>query len=266
MKKIVTAFSFIFLLFMICSCKEKNKEQNTPQSSVQNQVSSANAETVENKKKKETIPSVVLYDETPFYTENKDGKMVYADYAILGESILMYVDGQNPEQKEAIRLLSNGKEEKFNFVHVKYDDNDYWTRDIFVTSRRIVMPAVVTEDTLIYESPEGTGATSKKLDSGTLIAADTVVVETDEDIGISFIPVVIYNGTPFGREVYLKSNAISKSEADVTFIQTANAIKKTKNLKPEVREQIKNRLFTMSVSSGFIDMALKMFDTTGSEK
>ncbi|MCR4954862.1 MAG: hypothetical protein K6A43_12415 [Treponema sp.] len=267
MKKLVFAFSAILVLFLFSGCNQK-KESDTEYQYYENEQTNTNVSTENNStsttanessktskptdsKKKDTIPSVVLYEDTPFYTENSSGKMVYADAAKLGEPVLLYVKGDEPEQKNAIRLLSSGKEEKFNFVHLEYDGNDYWTRDIFVTKHRVVVPALITEDTLIYESAEGTGATSKKLDFGTIVAADSVVIETDEDIGLNFIPVVIYNGTPFGREIYVKAEAVSKNASDVLFIQTISAIKASKNLNEDVKERLLYLLDSLSVSDAF---------------
>ena len=55
---------------------------------------------------------------TPLYRENAEGKMVYADEVAKGEVLSVYYDASTNqiEAREAIRLLSSGKEDTMNFT------------------------------------------------------------------------------------------------------------------------------------------------------
>ena len=126
-------------------CKEKRA---SPQQATQ--ASESAAKPVE----RTTRYEVVLYcdkdgNNTPLYVEDKDGKMVWADEAIPGDAIYAYEsaeDSERLEEKNAVRRLSNGKEEAMDFVHVRYYDKDYWTRPIFITGKRHLRGAAVTAD------------------------------------------------------------------------------------------------------------------------
>ncbi len=151
------------MVFISCNKEKNNSEKNTSAAPQQQKTKA---------EKKETISSVILYDGTPLYLENDEGKMVYADEALLGDTIRIYMEKNTIEQKEAIRLLSSGKEENFNFVHVSYYNKDYWTRDIFITNDAAVTPGLITTTTLIYNSADGTSATTKKVEEGDIVAVN----------------------------------------------------------------------------------------------
>ena len=204
----------------------------------------------DNAKSAETISSVVLYDGTPFYVENQDGKMVYADEAQLGDVIRIFLKGKSIEQKEAIRLLSSGKEETFNFVHVSYYDKSYWTRDIFITNDAAVTPAVITAQSITYSAPDGTKATSKKFEPGTIIAVNVTAKEHDLDLDIDFYEVTYYGGgsSPFGKKVYVKCDNISSNKADTVALQTLKKIENTKNINGDVKAILSESLNNLPVS------------------
>ncbi len=226
---------FLFLLgmlFIFASCGNKSETQKK----------SAKASSLA------TVNSVALYEGTPLYQENSDGKMVYADEVPLGEEIKIYLKGSSIEEKTAIRLLSSGKEESFNFVHVMCYEKDYWTRDIFITNNAALTAAAIKEDTIIYTSPDASGASTKKFEKGTVVAADFSSKRTDSDLGIDFTPVTYYNGKSFGKEVFVKSANISTNHADVIALQTLNRLLSYKDLKPEVSNSIIISLDELSVS------------------
>ncbi len=232
MKKTKIVLFLLGMLFVFAGCGNKNAPQK--------QSSKSSSPT--------TVSSVVLYDGTPLYRENSDGKMVYADEVQLGEEIQIFLKGSEIEEKTAIRLLSSGKEESFNFVHVSYYDKDYWTRDIFITNNAALTAAAIIEDSVIYTSPDATGASTKKLEKGAIVATDSSSKRTDSDLGIEFIPVTYYNATPFGKEAFVKSANISTKQADIVALQTLSKIAAYKELKPEVTESILRSLDELSVS------------------
>ena len=228
------------MVFISCN-KEKNNSEKNKSAAPQQQNTKA--------EKKETISSVILYDGTPLYLENDEGKMVYADEALLGDTIRIYMDKNTIEQKEAIRLLSSGKEENFNFIHVSYYNIDYWTRDIFITNDASVTPALITATTIIYNSADGTAATSKKLEEGSIVAVNEASKTTDSDLDIDFVEVTCYNAAAFGNKVWVKSEAVSSNKADILALQTLKKLEGIENPDAAVIDQLSYSLDNLPVSS-----------------
>ncbi len=228
------------MFFISCNKEKNNSEKNT---SAAPQQQNAKAE------KKETISSVILYDGTPLYLENDEGKMVYADEALLGDTIRIYMDKNTIEQKEAIRLLSSGKEEKFNFIHVSYYNKDYWTRDIFITNDAAVTPGLITTTTLIYNSADGTSATTKKVEEGDIVAVNESSKTKDADLDIEFVEITYYNGAAFGKTVWVKSEAVSSNAADILALQTLKKLEGIENPDAAVIDQLSYSLDNLPVSS-----------------
>ena len=242
MKKTKVFLILLCLAVVFTGCNKEKKEGEA--ASAGSETKKSSAKTV----KQETANSIILYDGTPFYLENEDGKMVYNDEAQIGEQIKVYLLDDQLEQKEAIRLLSSGKEETFNFVRVSYYDKDYWTRDIFITNNALLEAGIITADTLIYSSPDGTSATSKKLEEGTVVAVNPSSKTTDTDLDIDFIGITYYSATPFGTDVYIKAENVMCEPADILALQTLNNITANKNLKPEIRDVILTELANLPVS------------------
>ena len=228
------------MVFISCNKEKNNSEKNT---SAAPQQQNAKAE------KKETISSVILYDGTPLYLENDEGKMVYADEALLGDTIRIYMDKNTIEQKEAIRLLSSGKEENFNFIHVSYYNKDYWTRDIFITNDAAVTPGLITTTTLIYNSADGTSATTKKVEEGDIVAVNESSKTKDADLDIEFVEITYYNGAAFGKTVWVKSEAVSSNAADILALQTLKKLEGIENPDAAVIDQLSYSLDNLPVSS-----------------
>lgn len=228
------------MVFISCNKEKNNSEKNT---SAAPQQQNTKAE------KKETISSVILYDGTPLYLENDEGKMVYADEALLGDTIRIYMDKNTIEQKEAIRLLSSGKEESFNFIHVSYYNKDYWTRDIFITNDAAVTPGLITTTTLIYNSADGTSATTKKVEEGDIVAVNESSKTKDADLDIEFVEITYYNGAAFGKTVWVKSEAVSSNAADILALQTLKKLEGIENPDAAVIDQLSYSLDNLPVSS-----------------
>lgn len=170
-----------------------------------------------------TQSSVILKDETPFYLESEDGKMRYANVdGKLGDKLsIILLDGEIA-QKNAIRVTSDNKEAEFLFVRVEYNNTDYWTRDIYITKDPSLVPAVIKNDVFTYKSPDISDPypSKDKLTIGTIIAAGNTVTTEDE----TFVTVVKYDGTAFGKEMYIKDSSLTTKPADIVAVQTLNRI------------------------------------------
>ena len=237
---------FIIALCLLLALSGCNKSEKTSQAQAEGTQTAVSAEP---QKKITTINSIALYDGTPLYVENADGKMVYKDEMLLGESLKIYFADDQMEQKEAIRLLSSGKEQTFNFVHVSYYDNDYWTRDIFITDNTKLQAGIILSDTLTYSAADGTSATSKKLEEGTIVAVDPDSKQTDNDLDIDFINITYYSGTAFGKTAFIKTDSVSYNAADIVANQTLSRILENDSLNPEIEDLLFDYLETIGVSS-----------------
>lgn len=191
--------------------------------------------------------AVSLYPGTPLYRENSEGKMVYAEEVVKGEVLSVCYDAATDqiEEKEAIRLLSSGKEDTLNFVMVAFDGEEYWTRDIFIAEADSA--CTVIEEAYIYSSPENIGITSEKISAGDMLA-----VNLSQTPSNGFREVTIYNGKPYGRQVYLQDAALITSQEDITAIKTINRLKELAanpdaKLKPEVAVQIEELVSDMAI-------------------
>lgn len=244
---------FIIALCLLLALSGCNKSEKTSQVQAEGTQTAVSAEP---QKKITTINSIALYDGTPLYVENADGKMVYKDEMLLGESLKIYFVDDQMEQKEAIRLLSSGKEETFNFVHVSYYDNDYWTRDIFITDNTKLQAGIILSDTLTYSAADGTSATSKKLEEGTIVAVDPESKQTDTDLDIDFINITYYSGTAFGKSAFIKTDSVSYNAADIVANQTLSRILANDSLKPEIEDLLFDYLETIGASS-YIEEKIK---------
>ncbi|MCR5724100.1 MAG: hypothetical protein K6G80_03340 [Treponema sp.] len=172
-------------------------------------------------------------------TENEDGKMVWADEALTGDEIVLFVDVDTgkPDEKKAIRLFANGKEEEMDFVRVLYFGKEYWTLPIFITNQKDAssIPAVIEEDSYNYSSTDLVNAKTTKITAGTFVAW----VENIDVDGMAFVKILTYDwNTPYGKEGYVKKDVISRDSHDVLRAQVAQAMLRMKDLKPFVRETV----------------------------
>jgi len=225
-----------------------NKNSNTSDSKISSDLQKSTSK----QQSVQTTTSVIIYDGTPFYSENSEGKMVYANEGLIGEEIRVFMSNNSIEQKNAIRLLKSGEEEEFNFIHVLYSDTEYWTRDIFITNNAQLTAGLITEDAIVYSSADSTAATERKLEQGTILAINESGKVSDPDLGIEFIPVTYYNGAAFGKEVFVKASLVSSNKENILALNTINKLMNYEQIKPEVAETIINSLRDLSLSF-FID-------------
>ncbi len=189
MKKILVAFFAIAALSsLFFSCKEKSAGGS------------------KNAKKQNVSLSRIIYSGWDLYEEREDGKMYAVKEAELGDEVQIYLNSDGSvEQKNAIRHLQSGKEEPLDFVRVVYDEKDYWTRDIFLAGPNIAFVGVLLENALAYSAPNGGSVTGTQLKEGSFVAMESDLPEEGEE----FVKVVIYNGKPFGKEIYIRKDSIA---------------------------------------------------------
>lgn len=214
------ALTASFALFL--SCKEKNAA-----------AADAPVEKKEAVKIQKTAPSLIIYSGWDLYEERDDGKMYAAAEAENGDPVKIYLnDDDSIQQKKAVRHLQSGKEESLDFVRVQYEGKDFWTRDIFVSGPGVCLSWVMTENTFAYSAPDGASITGTQIDEGTFLAAEDGQID-----GVNgFYKAVIYNGRPFGKEIYLQSETFTHEPMLKEIARTFSKI--DEKTKPEVRDEI----------------------------
>lgn len=247
-------FSFVFLIFFALISFGCNKSNNATTNQTENETVSTKEIKTEKKVEKilTTKDAIALYPGTPLYTENKDGKMVYADEVAKGESLSVYYNDNGVEAKNAIRLLSNGKEDSFDFIRVSSqftdEDTEYWTRALFVAQEHPIANVIVQEGH-IYNTAQIFDATSKKLSIG-----DIVALKSEINFDSEFTPVTIYDGTEDGKEIFVKTEILSTYKDDLIAVQTFDSIKAFEAIKPEISYEL------MEIMASSLDLSSAISD------
>ncbi len=247
-------FSFVFLIFFVLISFCCNKSEISTTNQTENETVST--EEIKTEKKEEKIlttkDAIALYPGTPLYTENKDGKMVYADEVAKGESLSVYYNDNGVETKNAIRLLNNGKEESFDFIRVSSqftdEETEYWTRSLFVAQDHPIANVIIQEGH-IYNTAQIFDATSNKLSIG-----DIVALKSEINSESDFTPVTIYDGTEDGKEVFVKTEILSTHKDDLIAIQTFDSLKAFKDIKPEISYEL------MEIMASNLDLSSAISD------
>ena len=186
--------------------------------------------------KQKSLPGRIIYSGWDLYEEHADGKMYAAYEAEEGDEVSVLLNGDDSiDQKTAVRHLQSGKEENLNFVHVLYENREYWTRDIFVTGPDVMSVWVAIRDTFVYSAPNGGSLTEKVIKEGTVLPGPVQAEGND-----GFYKVVIYNGKPFGREVWVKGDDLGGKDQ---FMEIARVFSKINEKTPaDIRDEVVERL------------------------
>ncbi|MBQ4378743.1 MAG: hypothetical protein II821_06060 [Treponema sp.] len=231
MKKILFALLAVSAVFF--SCKEKTA------SGGENSKAPA--------KEQKLSPSRIIYSGWDLYEERSDGKMYAVKEAECGDEIFIYLNEDNTvEQKNAVRHLQSGKEEALDFIHVVYEDLSYWTRDIFTAGPNYYYSTVVLKDAFAYSAPDGGSLSGSQVAEGSFVAMENMSTPTND-----FFKVVIYNGKPFGKEIWLKSENLAIGSGAVRTGEIVRVFSKINEKTPEkVRDEILLKLISESASWG----------------
>ncbi len=195
----LTGFAFIS-----CGDKEGNEKK----------ASAETGKAAESKQK--MIRTKFIYSGWVLYEEQDDGKMYATVEAEVGDDVQIYTnkDG-SAEQKKAIRrVVSTGEEKELEFIHVTYNNKDYWTRDIFIAPEGCTESYIALTDAMTYSKPDGISILSTMIKEGEICPA-TKFAEKD-----GFVACVIYDGNPYGKEIFVSGSSVTNYEAAVDFIKT----------------------------------------------
>ena len=221
-KSLMAICTIVFLSALFYSCNEKETGS-----------AGDGGEKTAAVKIQKSAPSLIIYTGWDLYEERADGKMYAVGEAETGDAVKIYLnDDDSIQQKKAVRHLQSGKEESLDFVRVQYEGKDFWTRDIFVSGPGVCLSWVMTENAFAYSAPDGASITGTQIDEGTFLAAEDGQID-----GVNgFYKAVIYNGRPFGKEIYLQSETFTHEPILKEIARTFSKI--DEKTKPEVRDEI----------------------------
>lgn len=226
--RIVAVFAFCALA--LCGCSEKKAQDTQEAETEQEEVVSQAVETIRYAK----IGGTMIYSGWTLYLENDEGKMIASAETRAGDIVEVYCEGEDgttPVEKEAIRRLQNGKEEPLTFVRVSFDDEDYWTRPIFVA--KPAQPGTMTKSGRLFSASDMATMTKTVVEEGTLLAVTPSEGEND------FACVYVYDGNPYGKKMYVQRESISTYVYDVEkYAALARMEELGDKLKPEVRDEL----------------------------
>lgn len=206
MKKALLILLLALTGFAFISCGDKDGNEKKS--------SEGSGKVAETKQK--MIRTKFIYSGWVVYEEQNDGKMYATLEAEVGDDVQIYTasDG-SAEQKKAIRrVVSTGEEKELEFIHIKFNNKDYWTRDIFVAPEGSTELYIALSDTMTYSKPDGISILSTMIKEGELCVANKFA-EKD-----GYIACVIYDGNSYGKEIFVSGSSVTNYEAAVDFIKT----------------------------------------------
>ncbi|MBR1536082.1 MAG: hypothetical protein IJ630_04005 [Treponema sp.] len=233
MKKVLLclfAFSVSAFSGLLLSCKEKSSGNDGDTS-------------IPVKKEQMVSSSRIIYSGWDLYEERNDGKMYAVREAECGDEVKIFLNEDGSvEQKKATRHLQSGKEENLDFVHVLYEEEEFWTRDIFIAGPNYMYSTVVLKDAFIYSAPDGTSITGSQITEGSCVVLEQMASPSND-----FFKVVIYNGKPFGKEVYISQENLALGPQAVLCGEIARVFSKIDEKTPTaVRDEILQKLIADS--------------------
>lgn len=231
--RLAAVFAFCALAFCGCSGKKADASQVDGQMLAllaEEGVQQVAEESQYNKK----VDSVMIYAGWTLYRENSEGKMIASAETRVGDSVRLYCkdsDGSKPEEKKAIRRLQNGEEKELTFVRLSFDDEDYWTRPIFVAKQ--AWPGAMTKSGRLFSAPDMATMTKTVVEEGSIMAKSSADSEKD------FACVFVYDGNPYGKKMYVQDESISTYVHIVEKYATLARVEELGDeLKPEVWDEL----------------------------
>lgn len=214
MKKLLFIICLLPLLILGCNNKNLSGDDSSVKSNGQNKIS-----------KNFTLkPSVFIYSGWILYKEDPtDNCMVATANVSYGDVVSIFVSDDQIDQKTALRKLKDGTTDSFNFVRCSYNDEEYWTRDIFI-SPLDSKPAIVCVNENLFSQPDLLSMLTDK--NSKMKVLDLVIITgTDGDYYSS----VVYNGNPYGKEVFIPKTSVLDSSMAVEFSQIISKINENLN-------------------------------------
>ncbi len=175
-----------------------------------------------------SVPGVFLQDGGWLWMEQQDGVMSASVKIDAGTAVDVEVTGEKdlsgaPVAKIKESAYDGSKGKTLTFAEVKYEGKTYW-----VISNRIALqkkPAVIVEDSAMYNSKSLADVVNAHLDIGSIVAAGSVSIATGN---IDIIEVSYYSDRLYAvRTVYVKASKVSTAVDDITAFKILENASKT---------------------------------------
>lgn len=256
MKKVILTISVLFAVLALAGCS-KDKTEAVGDQSVAKTVDASGKE-----KSISLVPSVLFYDEGSLWFENADGALEWYVTLNAGQTLYAYpaeADSEN-DVVEARKMNKAGKKDQDVYIKVLYDQKDYWILSDLVVANST--PAVIVEDTVNYskDSIDGLSSKAAKISTGKIVAIHNDYTG-NPDSEMSFVKVTWRNGKERSyREVFLKSECVSTSSADLIAIRVANKIGTIKEPNSVVCDELVENVLNLDLSDGIKDIFIFMYN------
>lgn len=237
MKKIAATFVAMLSVFFIFSCNDKKQaESQKPETSTITESFSKEEQQKEPQKSYQT--SMMISDGWTLCVQNADGTMKSAKQTDIGELVeIVLLDGAKIEKTADWKFANGTSTKDILWILVKYEYEEYWTRDLFVVdSKNAPTLAVLQSDSHIYTTSDDMSMTKDVLKAGSKVVLSGKSAN-------NFSEICVYNGKPYGKKVFIESNKISTSEGDIEYFNCLKKYEAQKNdLKPQVKAEIEELL------------------------
>lgn len=210
MKKSLILVSVLLAASLFFGCNKNKKDTVQPETEFVEDGS-----TFEEVIPEATIPCVVFYDSAYLWTENEEGTLDAYSPLLIGQEVLAYptVDGSLSEVVESKEFSRSGKKEKEEYTHVSFEEKDYWINSLVIQPNSKV--GIITDPkAIVYNSPDIVDVGSRIIPQFQLIAVKTDF-ESPADSDVEFSQITFRSEDRSARDVYVKSQVISKALDDV---------------------------------------------------
>ncbi|MBO4404197.1 MAG: hypothetical protein J5780_02570 [Treponema sp.] len=214
-------------------------------------------------KPKGSIPSVMVAGGFWSLVESGDnaGKMQWVEYTVPGTVVYAFpsisADSEiNYEVKKAVRLTDNKERE---FIHITYDDNDYWAQDYSIAVNAV--PGVIVGKTAwLYKKDTPADILEKSISAGTIVGVSRDPADDSNPFSTHFKKIRTYVNDSLIEKQFVSADDVSTASDDLIGIQLYNKLSaKDKNgeyvLSDEVaREELFETVLNLSTSSTIFEL------------
>ena len=229
-------------LVLVAGCQNKKPEEAKPSAMPQAVVQSEEQPAAPTLS---YLPGVALFKPGSLYKPSKeeDGLMVWSRNVNCGSVLEVYnYSDKGVEVKTATRVVNKTRQER-QFVHVRYNDDDYWIQDVTLAVNA-VPNVLIEEDTFIYKEPNVKSMTATALPFGTIVAVSTLKGDSN------FTCISVDTEKETLHDVYVKAANVGFGD-DMTILALVDGIKKAKS--EVLRNELADALAHYSTNSSLVD-------------
>lgn len=228
MKKYFFPILIFTTLFALMSCKNENaKSEKTTNINF--------------------VQSVLFYDEGSLWSENNNGELVWFTTLTRGAVLNAFPTNQDSTSTvtESKLMAKVDQTEKDDYTKVLFNDNEYWVLSALIIPNSTPKLSVSGKN-YIYTSTDSVSITNTTIPENSIVA---FIEESKDEFGTSFSKISYRASNKVFRDVYVKSEALSSNQDDVTTLRILTKYKKCSNL--AVKKDLFENLKALTPSSSF---------------